>query len=179
MCWDTLGIGFLTSVAPVYQSEVCLPSQRGWHLSCQLTMMLFGLMLAYWMNYAFYFHPGAVQWRFPILFQAVFAIYILVIAPFLPDTPRWLMLHESTPERGEVVLSKLRNKPIDHVNVQKERDEILAAINVEAEQEGSWKSLFSDGGCAANKRFFLALGIQFMQQTSGMSMLYLVVFIFC
>ncbi|KAJ5353597.1 hypothetical protein N7541_006161 [Penicillium brevicompactum] len=164
-----LGIGFLTSVAPVYQSEVCLPSQRGWHLSCQLTMMLFGLMLAYWMNYAFYFHPGAVQWRFPILFQAVFAIYILVIAPFLPDTPRWLMLHESTPERGEIVLSKLRSKPIDHVNVRKERDEILAAINVEAEQEGSWKSLFSDGGCAANKRFFLALGIQFMQQTSGIN----------
>ncbi|KAK4906965.1 hypothetical protein LTR66_017675 [Elasticomyces elasticus] len=121
------------------------------------------------MNYAFYFHPGAVQWRFPILFQAVFAIYILVIAPFLPDTPRWLMLHESTPERGEIVLSKLRNKPIDHVTVRKERDEILAAINVEAEQEGSWKSLFSDGGCAANKRFFLALGIQFMQQTSGIN----------
>lgn len=162
-----IGIGFLTSVAPVYQSEICLPSQRGWHLSCQLSTMLFGLMLAYWVNYGFYFHPGAVQWRFPILFQAVFAIYILAVAPFLPDTPRWLMLHEATPEKGTYVLSKLRDKAIDDQMVQKEKNEILSAINIEAEEEGSWKSLFSDGGCSANKRFFLAVGIQFMQQTSG------------
>jgi hypothetical protein len=129
--------------------------------------MLFGLVLAYWVNYGFYFHPGAVQWRFPILFQAVFAIYILVVAPFLPDTPRWLMLHEATPEKGTYVLSKLRDKPTDDQMVQKEKNEILSAINIEAEEEGSWKSLFSDGGCSANKRFFLAVGIQFMQQTSG------------
>ncbi|KAJ5403813.1 hypothetical protein N7509_003684 [Penicillium cosmopolitanum] len=164
-----LGIGFLTSVAPVYQSEICLPSQRGWHLCCQLTMMLFGLMLAYWINYAFYFHPGAIQWRFPLLFQAVFALYVLFMTPFLPDTPRWLMLHESTPDRGTAVLAKLRNKPEHDPVVQKEKSDILSAINIESEEEGTWKSLFMDGGCAANKRFFLALGIQFMQQTSGIN----------
>ncbi|KAJ5889767.1 hypothetical protein N7504_010577 [Penicillium tannophilum] len=164
-----LGIGFLTSVAPVYQSEICLPSQRGWHVSCQLTTMLFGLMLAYWINYAFYFQPGQIQWRFPLLFQAIFAIYVLVVTPFLPDTPRWLMLHDSSPERGVMVLAKLRDKPEDDLDVQKEKSDIMTAINIEAEEEGSWKSLFTDGGCAANKRFFLALGIQFMQQTSGIN----------
>jgi hypothetical protein len=41
------------------------------------------------------------------------------------------------------------------------------AINIETEEEGSWKSLFSDGGCTANKCFFLVVGIQFMLQTSG------------
>ncbi|KAJ5281389.1 hypothetical protein N7478_006761 [Penicillium angulare] len=164
-----LGIGFLTSVAPVYQSEICLPSQRGWHVSCQLTMMLFGLMLAYWINYAFYFQPGQVQWRFPLTFQALFAIYVLIVTPFLPDTPRWLMLHEPSSERGTIVLAKLRNKPEHDPVVQSERSDIMTAINIEAEEEGSWKSLFTDGGCAVNKRFFLALGIQFMQQTSGIN----------
>ncbi|KAJ5653462.1 hypothetical protein N7490_000465 [Penicillium lividum] len=162
-----LGIGFLTSVAPVYQSEICLPSQRGWHLSCQLTTMLFGLMLAYWINYAFYFQPGQIQWRFPLAFQAVFAIYVLIVTPFLPDTPRWLMLHESSPEQGIMVLAKLRNKSEDDLVVQNEKADIMTAINIEAEEESSWKSLFTDGGCGTNKRFFLALGIQFMQQTSG------------
>ncbi|KAJ5934689.1 hypothetical protein N7466_004236 [Penicillium verhagenii] len=164
-----LGIGYLTSVAPVYQSEICLPSQRGWHMSCQLTTMLFGLMLAYWINYALYFQPGPIQWRFPLAFQAIFAIYVLIVTPFLPDTPRWLMLHESSPERGVMVLAKLRNKPENDPAVQEEKADILAAINIEAEQEGSWKSLFTDGGCGTNKRFFLALGIQFMQQTSGIN----------
>ena len=129
--------------------------------------MLIGLMLAYWINYAFYFHPGQIQWRFPIVFQAVFAMYIIIVAPFLPDTPRWLMLHETSPDRGVLVLAKLRNKSEDDPVVQKEKSDILSAIHIEAEEEGSWKSLFMDGGCAANKRFYLALGIQFMQQTSG------------
>lgn len=157
------GIGSLTSIAPVSQSEICLPSQRGWHLSCQLTMMLFGLMLSYWINYAFYFHPGQIQWQFPLLFQIDFTLYILCVTAFLPDTPRWLMLHESSPERDTKVLAKLRGKPEDDLVVRKETSDILTAINIEAEKEGSWKSLFLDGGCAANKRFFLALGIQFMQ----------------
>lgn len=129
--------------------------------------MLFGLMLSYWINYAFYFHPGQIQWRFPIIFQAVFALYVLLITPFLPDTPRWLMLHESSPARGTEVLAKLRGKLEDDPIVQKEKSDILSVINIESEEEGSWKSLFMDGGCAANKRFFLAVGIQFMQQTSG------------
>lgn len=69
-----LGIGYITSVAPVYQSEVCLATQRGWLMCCELTTLLFGLFLAYWINYAFYFHPGGMQWRFPLLFQIVFAL---------------------------------------------------------------------------------------------------------
>jgi MFS family permease len=135
-------------------------------------MMLFGLMLSYWINYAFYFHPGQIQWRFPIIFQAVFALYVLLITPFLPDTPRWLMLHEASPARGTEVLAKLRGKPEDDPVVQKEKSDILSAIHIESEQEGSWRSLFMDGGCAANKRFFLAVGIQFMQQTSGKLLLF-------
>jgi len=164
-----IGIGYITSVTPVYQSEISKAAQRGWQVCCQLTTMLFGLMLAYWINYAFYFHKSDVQWRFPLLFQLVFAIYILALTPFLPDTPRWLMRHESTPDRGIVVLSKLRNRSVDDVTVQAEANEILEAIRIEAQEEGSWSDLFRSNGIAANKRFYLALGIQFMQQMSGMS----------
>lgn len=67
------------------------------------------------------------------------------------------------------MLAKLRNKSEYDSVVQREKSDILSAINIESEEKDSdtWKSLFMDGGCAANKRFFLALGIQFMQQTSG------------
>ena len=44
-----LGIGYITSCTPVYQSEISKAAQRGWQVCCQLTTMLFGLMLAYWM----------------------------------------------------------------------------------------------------------------------------------
>ncbi|KAL1861349.1 hypothetical protein VTK73DRAFT_7137 [Phialemonium thermophilum] len=164
-----LGIGYITSVAPVYQSEVCKPTQRGWMLGCHLSTLLLGLLLAYWINYAFYFHPGSLQWRFPLLFQIVFAIYIIVVTSFLPDTPRWLIFHESTPDRGVLVLSKLRNKPVEHQEIQKEKDDIMYSISVESEAQGSWSDLFKDGGYSGHKRFALAVGIQFMQQTSGIN----------
>lgn len=162
-----VGIGYITSVTPVYQSEISKAAQRGWQVCCQLTTMLFGLMLAYWVNYGFYFHKSDVQWRFPLLFQLIFAIYILVVTPWLPDTPRWLMRHDDSYERGLAVLSKLRNKPTGDPTVQQEANEILEAIQIEEKEEGSWADLFRSNGIAANKRFFLALGIQFMQQMSG------------
>ncbi|EMC94049.1 hypothetical protein BAUCODRAFT_141441 [Baudoinia panamericana UAMH 10762] len=128
-----IGIGYITSVTPVYQSEISKAAQRGWQVCCQLTTMLFGLMLAYW-------------------------IY----------TPRWLMRHEASHERGMEVLSRLRGRPVDNPDVQTETHDILEAIRIEAKEEGSWADLFRSNGISADKRFYLACGIQFMQQMSGM-----------
>lgn len=36
-----IGIGAITSVTPVYQSEISAATQRGWQVCCQLTTMLF------------------------------------------------------------------------------------------------------------------------------------------
>ena len=163
-----MGIGYITSVTPVYQSEISEAAQRGWQVCCQLTTMLGGLMLAYWINYGFYFYHSSVQWRFPLSFQLVFATYIMIVTPFLPDTPRWLMRHDD-PQRGLAVLAKLRGRDEADQKVQKEKNEIMEAIMIESKEEGSWSDLFRDNGIAANRRFYLALGIQFMQQMSGIN----------
>lgn len=162
-----IGVGYLTSTAPVYQSEICLPAYRGWHLSCQLSQMLMGLVISYWVNYGFYYCHGHVQWRFPLCLQIVFAIYCIVVTIFLPDSPRWLMWSRLSPEEGVRVLASLRGRPVDDLTVCEEKDEILSAIQRESEEEGSWMDLLRGGGIAANKRFFLALGIQFTQQLTG------------
>lgn len=163
-----IGIGYITSVTPVYQSEISVAAQRGWHVCAQLTTMLFGLMMAYWINYGLYFHHGDIQWRFPLLFQCIFAVYILIVTPFLPDTPRWLMSHDQDATRGIKVLAKLRGLEETDEKVLAETGDIMEAIKIESKEEGSWGDLIKDGGIAAHKRFFLALGIQFMQQMSGM-----------
>lgn len=157
------------STAPVYQSEICRPSQRGWQICIQVSMMLFGLMISYFINYGLYFHPGDIQWRFPLLFQILFAVYITVVTVFLPDTPRWLMWHRPSNDEGPVVLSRLRDRPLDDSIVVEERIEILEAIRIESQEEGTWMDLFRDGGTRADRRFYLALGIQFMQQLSGIN----------
>ncbi|APA11343.1 hypothetical protein SS1G_11591 [Sclerotinia sclerotiorum 1980 UF-70] len=164
-----IGIGYVTSVTPVYQSEISAAAQRGWQVCCQLSTMLFGLMLAYWINYGVYFRKSELQWRFPLLFQCVFAVYILVVTVWLPDTPRWLIRHDGNEDRGLLVLASLRGVGVDDVRVQKEKEEIMGAIMIEEKEEGTWGDLFRDNGIKANKRFYLALGIQFMQQMSGIN----------
>jgi hypothetical protein len=72
-------------------------------------------------------------------------------------------------ENGLVVLSKLRGKPKDDIAVQTEKDEIMEAIRIESKEEGTWGDLFRSNGISAHKRFYLALGIQFMQQMSGIN----------
>jgi MFS family permease len=83
------GIGYVTFVTPVYQSEISTAAHKGWRVCCQLTTMLFGLMLAYWIKCGVNFINSAFQWRFLLLLQYVFAVYI----HSLPDTLRWLMGH--------------------------------------------------------------------------------------
>lgn len=170
-----IGIGYITSVTPVYQAEISAAAQRGWQVCCQLTTMLGGLMIAYWINYGFYFVHSSAQWRFPLAFQLVFASYIMVVAPWLPDTPRWLMRHRTEAE-GLSVLAKLRGRDEKDQLVQAEKDEIMEAITIEAKEEGSWSDLFRSNGISANKRFYLALGIQFMQQMSGINIVRLAIF---
>ncbi|KAK3680832.1 general substrate transporter [Podospora appendiculata] len=166
-----LGTGYTTSVTPVYQSEISAHEQRGWHVCCQLSTMLAGLLLAYCMNYGFYFYPGSVQWRFPLAFQCVFAVYMLAVTPLLPDTPRWLMNHDGAPERGRAVLAQLRGKGEGDFAVQRETEEIMEAISLENKEQGTWGDLFRSNGVSADKRFYLAVGIQFMQQMTGINII--------
>ncbi|CAD6443796.1 f6ac02ca-40e5-4c42-9e60-8bdab14ebe0d [Sclerotinia trifoliorum] len=104
-----------------------------------------------------------------LAFQCIFAVYILVVTVWLPDTPRWLIRHDGNEDRGLLVLASLKGVGIDDVGVQKEKEEIMGAIMIEEKEEGTWGDLFRDNGIKANKRFYLALGIQFMQQMSGIN----------
>ena len=163
-----VGIGLICSVTPVYQGEICRAKDRGWMICCQLSSLLFGLMLAYWMNYGLYFRSGSIQWRLPLMLQLVFCVYIFALTPFLPDTPRWLMLHRGE-EEGFAVLARLRGTDQSSLETQREKEEIKEAIRIEQEEEGSWGDLLKDHGFSGSKRFYLALGIQFMQQMTGIN----------
>lgn len=51
--------------------------------------------------------------------------------------------------------------------LQRENDAILEVIAIESKEKGTWGDLFRDSGIAANKSFYLASWIQFMQQMAG------------
>lgn len=61
---------------------------RGRLLSVQGTVTIVGLCIAYWLGYGLSFVNSPTQWRFPISFQAFFAVTLVLQMLPLPDTPR-------------------------------------------------------------------------------------------
>ncbi|KAG5352006.1 hypothetical protein C0989_004201 [Termitomyces sp. Mn162] len=98
-------------------------------------MNIAGFSLSNWMTYGFSFLDGSITWRFPIAFQLVFSFILLSTAPWLPESPRWLLAHDHYRE-GLQVLAALEGNgatATDEVIVD-HAEEILAAVRAEREK---------------------------------------------
>lgn len=78
---------------PVYQSEMSTPATRGFMVSMHGIMIAIGYLLSSWIGFGVYFitangSDSSFPWRFPISFQIVPAILLLVGSPRLPFSPR-------------------------------------------------------------------------------------------
>jgi hypothetical protein len=108
-----------------------------------------GVAFSFWINYGVSFiNParGAVQWRIPIGFQLVPVGIMIMLLPFLKESPRWL----ATKHRDELALKNLawiRKLPQDDPSVQMEFAEITAAIREEelATEGASWREVGAKG----------------------------------
>ncbi|KAL2007464.1 hypothetical protein VTN00DRAFT_8902 [Thermoascus crustaceus] len=81
-----IGNGANTSTIPVWQAEISTAKERGKLVAIDSSLIIFGVFVAYWMDYGFALVSGSVQWRFPIAFQMVFIVVILVVITVLPES---------------------------------------------------------------------------------------------
>ncbi|OAL17529.1 hypothetical protein AYO22_11564 [Fonsecaea multimorphosa] len=165
-----IGNGMNTGTVPTWVSETSKAKHRGQLVATQLSIAAFGIVIAYWMNYGFFHLTGQVVWRFPVAFQAVFAIVTIFSLFWLPESPRWLYSKSRT-EEADIVMSALKALPIEHEVVQAERSEILAAIALEDHfGEYSLRTIFYDrSGQKIPFRMALVFIIQMIQQLPGVN----------
>lgn len=84
------------------------------------SLIVFGVMLSYWLDLGFSFlEPSSIAWRFPIGFQIVLALVVLIAIPGLPESPRWLVLKGRNDEALEV-LAALSDLPPQDKKIQQE-----------------------------------------------------------
>lgn len=83
-----LGTGIDSSTVPTYQSELCRAEKRGRLVSWEVMFIGIGIVLSYWLDFGMSFASGPVSWRFPIAFQMVFAIIVIILIFGLPESPR-------------------------------------------------------------------------------------------
>ena len=164
-----LGNGFNSSTVPMYQSEMARPEKRGMLLTAQGTVTIVGLCIAYWLDYGMSFVDNGSQWRFPISFQAFFAVALVLQMLPLPETPRWLIEKGRIKEAGEV-LARLQSKdatPEDEEVVFLRR-QIETSIELESLGGPFRYSELLKGGKIQNLRRIMLCGlVNVMQQFTG------------
>lgn len=153
-------------------SEMARPERRGRLLSAQGTVTILGLCIAYWLDYGFSFIDSTVQWRFPISFQAFFAVCLVLQMIPLPDTPRWLCEQDRSDEAGRVLAHLQLEQPADESTpeVVQLRRQIESAIEIEsAGGPFKYKELLAGGKVQNLRRIILACTVNLMQQFTGNS----------
>ncbi|KAB8072996.1 general substrate transporter [Aspergillus leporis] len=162
-----MAVGLMSSVIPVYCSEVSPPRIRGVLGSMQQWMIGMGFVVAQWTGYGCSLHTGAFTWRFPLALQAVPAVILCCGVWFLPESPRWL-IEKGRAEAGREVLTRLHlNK--DGSNVHMVDTEFAQIKDNIAEEKPtavhSWREILSQARW--RHRVLLACGIQVFTQCSG------------
>ncbi|EMT72647.1 general substrate transporter [Fusarium oxysporum II5] len=168
-----VGNGMNTSIVPVYVSECSRAKHRGRAVAVQLSIVIFGTVVAYWLDYGTIKHlTGEVVWRFPIAFQNVFALVTVATLPFLPETPRWLYSHEFRDEAISV-LARLYDCQEDDPVIHSVTQEIESALRLEHQTTKlSIKDLINDKTpIKKTRRLVLCFMIQFWQQFTGINVI--------
>jgi MFS family permease len=163
--WITgFGNGMNTSTVPTWQSETSKPHRRGQMVMIEGSLIVFGVMLSYWLDLGFSFlEPSSIAWRFPIAFQIILALFIIILIPGLPESPRWLVLKGRDEEALEVLAALSDLPPTD----KKIEAEFQAVKDVTAEMSrGGFRDCFKFNKNRNFHRTALAYVNQMFQQVS-------------
>ncbi|KAI1846650.1 hypothetical protein JX265_009047 [Neoarthrinium moseri] len=161
-----LGQGIALTAGPVYINEMAPAEIRGTVMTFWQLNYSVGSFIAYWIAYATGIYKtrlGDWDWRMVVIFQMLVPIIVLVLLPFLPESPRWWVKRHNNIDNARAALRKIRHTE------QEVEDELLAireAIEFEKEAVGaSYWALFKDP--SIRKRLYLAFAINVGQQLTG------------
>ncbi|KAK6371803.1 uncharacterized protein PV06_08400 [Exophiala oligosperma] len=164
-----VGMGFINSTVPVFQSEYSPKASRGLYVCMQLSTLNFGIFLAYWIDYAFSTHTSSYAWRIPCILQCIFLLPMLLIVAMVPETPRWLASHDRGDE-SLMVLQRLHRHRMSDANIRLLHADILQTVEVEKSiGTGKWIDLIKNDSIQSRRRFLIACGIQAFQQLGGIN----------
>ncbi|KZM27816.1 uncharacterized protein EKO05_0011017 [Ascochyta rabiei] len=188
-----IGVGTLSCIVPMYNSECAPPEVRGALVAGQQLAITFGIMVSFWINYGTNYIGGTTletqsnaAWLVPICIQLVPAAVLFFGMIWMPFSPRWLV-HHGREDEARSTLANLRDLPEDHELIELEYLEIKAQSMFEKrsiaeafphlQQLTAWNTFklqFVAIGAlfkkkAMFKRFVVATVTMFFQQWSGIN----------
>jgi MFS family permease len=145
----------------------CKAENRGKVICIEGGNVAIGTLIAYWIDFGALYGPDDFTWRFPIAFQCVFALIVLVMMISLPESPRWLLTHHRE-EEAATVMAGLNGLPRDDPEVTMQMNVIKEAIRASGGGgKTKTKAITTNGKSQHLRRMLLGASSQMMQQLSG------------
>lgn len=154
-----LGIGASSVLGPMYIAEIAPANARGRLVGFFQFNIVFGILMAYFSNYAIgTVGFGDTEWRWKLGVAAIPAVLFLVMLFTIPESPRWLAGRGRVQEAEEVLRSS------GDLEWRKDLDEIVESLS--ARHGAANEPLFQ-----RKYRFpiFLAVSIGMFNQFSGIN----------
>lgn len=173
------GTGIYNAVVPVWVAELSKHDKRGQAIGFEFVFNILGLALVYWLSFGVRnLETGGFNWRFPLAFQLVFVLMLLVSLPFFPESPRWLAKMGRVDEARRI-LARLRSTPYNEhdIHVAEELQEILDVaklerIRQENGEDGYIRMIATSGGkLHIRRRIVLAIWLQILQELAGIGVI--------
>lgn len=160
-----LGVGIAILVAPIYIAEIAPAKKRGWLVSFNQLLIVIGLSVAYFTNYFILqiVKDPLINWRWMLGVEIIPAIVYFITLLFIPESPRWLIMHGKDSEAKKILIK---------VNEQAEGDKEYKEIkeNVFSEKKEGLsvqvKYLFSKW---MRPMLMIGFGLAILQQFSGIN----------
>jgi SP family sugar porter-like MFS transporter len=172
-----IGIGFASTVSPLYISEVSPPAWRGRLVSMNQLTIVIGILVAQIMNYLIaepvqpgftdiqilHSWNGQTGWRWMFWMENFPALIFLISVFFIPESARWL-LKSGRDTAGMKILNRLGNKDF----ARREMVHIKETLHSE---KGAlpFRELLSPG---LGKIIFLGIFLTAFQQWSGINVIF-------
>ena len=171
------GIGFGSSVAPVYGSELAPRKIRGLIGGIFQFSVTFGIFIMFLIGYGMSHVNGKASFRVSWGIQIVPGLILLTGLFFIPESPRWLA-KQGYWDEAEFIVARIQAKGNkEDPDVQIEMSEIKEQLLLdESAKNFTYADLFSK---KYRKRTITAIFAQIWQQLTGMNvMMYYIVYIF-
>jgi hypothetical protein len=129
-----------------------------------------GIVIAYWLGYGLRKNTTDFRWRFPLAFQVVPVIILLLTVAFLPESPRWLISRGRRAEAVEI-LAKIRGDLAENdPSLLAELEQVDATIDSANHKRYHFLNVTFGrffGRLHLGRRVLLAIGIMMMMEWTG------------
>ncbi|PBK77440.1 general substrate transporter [Armillaria solidipes] len=122
------GVGLLSTIVPIYQSEISPPDHRGALACMEFTGNIIGYSSSVWVDYFCSYIDSDLSWRLPLFMQCVIGGILAAGCLAMPESPRWLIDTDQDDEGMRVIADLHGGNLQNHVAIaefQEIKDKVM------------------------------------------------------